>query len=206
MDVMIIVKNGECSIDGYSWNCIRKYVANGDTYLRAFKKVLYDNNHELYEVHELCIGGDQKEYMEDYSILAKELMKHHDGIKAIYEQLDHSYKMHITNLKCRNVDDVIKEHDHIRYFKAVIDPKGMVLNIIPDYLNTLISLTGFIPSEIYKIMPMDASPLRWLVEYTNSIVCNYDDYMLPTEITLDQKKSLNKLITSGVMSKECKLV
>lgn len=94
----------------------------------------------------------------------------------------------------KDVYTFIKEHHYINYCEAVIDKEGMVEYAIPNHLGVLIRATGETVDDIYDKMPLIASPIHWLVEYTGYVSIWSNGCILPKNITEKQEYSLKQLV------------
>lgn len=97
-----------------------------------------------------------------------------------------------------HIDEFIKQHKHTNYCEAIILPNGDIDYATPSHIYKLISLTGKSKDEIDSIMPRTASPLEWLVSYTNCVAVWYDFFRF-NSLTEKQKCSLHKLVKSGIL-------
>lgn len=99
-----------------------------------------------------------------------------------------------------DVEQFIKQHNHINYCEAIIDKEGMVKNIKPNHVQTLIRETNLPEELIWLLMPIDATPIKWLVDYTGCVAVWYDMLLKPEDgITLKQKTSIQKMIDAGII-------
>lgn len=107
------------------------------------------------------------------------------------------------------IDKYIEEHNKkkiVGYCEAIIFPNGDIEDAIPSHTYKLIAISGKSQDEISEIMPMEAGPVAWLVDYTNCVSVWYDFGMLPENLTQEQEKTLQKLIDNGVISYDFKAV
>lgn len=98
----------------------------------------------------------------------------------------------------KDVDTFIKEHSDINYCEAIILKDGRIVDSVPSHIYKLVELTGKTKSEINELMPMFASPLDWLVSYTEYVAVWYDSFKFHI-LTDEQRCSLQKLVNSGVL-------
>ena len=110
-----------------------------------------------------------------------------------------------------DVEQFIEEHNrqYVNYFEAVILPDGHIEYSIPSHTYKLEMLWGVPLEEIYdggdsyealmKQIPMWASPISWLCNNLNIVVCWYNQSMFPFNYTKEQVKTFNRLV-------ECKCV
>lgn len=101
-----------------------------------------------------------------------------------------------------NIKDYIKNHKHINYCEAIIDIAGNIEDARPSHIEHLIRQTGLSREKIHELMPLTATPISWLVEYTQSIAIWYDYVCIPKEVSKEQLESLNLLINSKIVNKD----
>ena len=112
-----------------------------------------------------------------------------------------------------NIDEFIKDHksNYINYFEAIIFPDGHVEYSIPSHTHKLMMIWGVPVTQIYggekydelqKLIPVYASPLHWLCNKTNCVVCWYEQSVFPFNYTQEQVDTFNKLISSGCVYRE----
>lgn len=94
-------------------------------------------------------------------------------------------------------DIELHKQKFINYMEAVILPSGEIQYAIPSHLEKLLAITGEDREVIYEKMPIWASPIQWLCEYTGCISV-WSDFYAGTPTTDEQKKSLKKLIDEGL--------
>lgn len=94
------------------------------------------------------------------------------------------------------VQDYIKTTDYIGYCEIIIKPNGLIEMAQPSHTEKLIALTKKSREEIYDMMPMYASPIDWLVGYTNCVAVWYELYMY-SDLTEKQKNTIKKLKNAG---------
>lgn len=99
-------------------------------------------------------------------------------------------------------DDFINNHEHINYCEAIIHRDGEIEYAIPSHTEKLIKITGENRDVIYEKMPVTASPILWLVDYTGCIALYTDFYYAPEKCTLKQRLSLKKLIDNGLVKND----
>lgn len=95
------------------------------------------------------------------------------------------------------VEEFISNHKHINYCEAVIDSDGFVIYVEPSHIQTMIALTGESREVIDEKMPIEASPIEWLTNYTNCIAVWHEGFIKPHSLTKMQKDSLDRLIEAG---------
>lgn len=94
----------------------------------------------------------------------------------------------------KTADKFIEEHTYINYCEAIIYPDGTIEYASPSHIEALIRETKESMENIYNKMPIQASPIEWLSEYTKCIPVWTQGYILPQRISIPQKIALNKLI------------
>lgn len=97
-----------------------------------------------------------------------------------------------------NVKDYIEQHNSIHYCEAIIYPNGDIENAIPSHIYKLISITGKSKKEINKLMPINASPLEWLLGYTNCISVWYNFFKYDF-ISNEQINTVQELVNHGIL-------
>lgn len=102
-----------------------------------------------------------------------------------------------------SIDEFVKQHSHTNYCEAIILPNDNIDYATPSHIYKLISLTGKSKDEIDSIMPPTASPLEWLISYTNCVAVWYNFFRFGN-LTEMQKCSLHKLVKSGILIKGIK--
>ena len=95
---------------------------------------------------------------------------------------------------------VSSQHDDICYCEAIIYPDGSIEDAKPSHIEKLISLCEESREEINYKMPVDASPLAWLVDYTNCVSLCYNSCYLPENITDQQINTITELIKNNVIA------
>ena len=132
--------------------------------------------------------------------LEKEILKHNSKLNKIIEEYPTIYGS-IKDNKLE-VEDFIKQHNHIQYCEAILYPDGTISYVKPSHTETLIRATGMTHKEVYEEMPITAHSLYWLLDKTRCIAIYYNDYIEPLnkKITLAQKIALKKLAESDIVS------
>lgn len=98
----------------------------------------------------------------------------------------------------KTIEQFIKEHVHINYCEALIDTTGMIWYATPSHFEALIQESGQTREWIDQEMPITASPLDWLVDYTRCVVVYTDFYKMPGAYTQAQQEAVIKLIFNGL--------
>lgn len=93
----------------------------------------------------------------------------------------------------KEIEQFIKEHTHINYCECIILPDGKITYAVPSHVMRLIEYTGLSPTVIYSLMPNDAIPIKWLVEFTKCIAIYTNGYIAPENYTAQQAYSLELL-------------
>ena len=100
-------------------------------------------------------------------------------------------------MKCQ---DFIAQHKDKCYCEIVISPIGNIEYAIPSHLYKLMAITKISKEELKQIIPMRASPLEWLVEYTGYCVCWYSSCILPIGYSKRQIAVIKRLIQHHIMA------
>ena len=98
-----------------------------------------------------------------------------------------------------NVENFIKNHNHICYCEAVIYPDGDVEYCIPSHQEKLIEISGKSKEELMKEIPNIASIYEWLADKYNIAVLWYDYIVLPRNYSEQQIKSIQKLMKASIL-------
>lgn len=101
-----------------------------------------------------------------------------------------------------NVDNFIKNHNYINYCEALLFSNGEIEYAIPSHIESLISVTNLTRQQVAELMPIEAGPVQWLVDYTNCVSLWYDFCYLPENITTEQNNVIQKLVDNGILSKQ----
>lgn len=98
----------------------------------------------------------------------------------------------------RSVFDIEKhKQTFINYFEAIILPSGEVVYAVPSHIEKLIQITGESREVIYDKMPITASPIHWLLDYTGCVSL-WSAFHLGEPTTAEQQKTLQSLIEAGL--------
>lgn len=142
------------------------------------------------------------DFEEKFFILKNKLkdFKEYKDLIAYYDYIDKIYGS-IKDNKLE-VEDFIKQHNHIQYCEAILYPDGTISYVKPSHTETLIRATGMTHKEIYEEMPITANVMSWLLDKTRCVAIYYDGYIEPPnkKITLAQKIALKKLTESDIVS------
>ena len=98
----------------------------------------------------------------------------------------------------KDIDRFITEHTRINYCEAIIHKDGMIEYAMPSHVECLLRITGEDRDVINKKMPLSASPIIWLTEYTGCIAIWVDGFIWPKEVADVQLVSLRKLFKAGL--------
>lgn len=98
-----------------------------------------------------------------------------------------------------DIKTFIENHHHINYCEAIIYKDGEIDYARPSHIENLLRITGEDREVIYEKMPMTASPIRWLVDYTKCLSVWTQGYARPKEITKEQERTLNELIENNLV-------
>lgn len=102
-----------------------------------------------------------------------------------------------------SVHEYIKQHKHINYCEAIIDKDGLIIDVKPNHIQTLIRETGLSQDEINTMMPTSCSPIDWLVDYTGCIAVWYEGVIIPTTgFTKKQKESALLLVENNIIKNQ----
>lgn len=143
------------------------------------------------------------DFEEKFLILKNKLkdFKEYKNLIAYYDYIDKIYGS-IKDNKLE-VEDFIKQHNHIQYCEAILYPDGTISYVKPSHIETLIRATGMTHKEVYEEMPVTTpSVMSWLLDKTRCVAIYYDGYVEPPnkKITLAQKIALKKLTESDIVS------
>lgn len=103
-----------------------------------------------------------------------------------------------------DIDTFIINHKERNWCEAIIFPNGYIAYAKPSHVETLLreamEESNMNVNEIYDIMPIYASPLNWLIDFTKCICIYYEGYLLPinSDINVEQQVSLRKLKKAGL--------
>lgn len=99
--------------------------------------------------------------------------------------------------------DEFMAHDRNKnYCEIVIGPDGSIHYASPAHIYKLIALSGYTQEELQKIMPMSASPIHWLCEFTGYGSVWFEHFIMPIGITAEQVNVLEKLASAGKIHPE----
>ena len=96
-----------------------------------------------------------------------------------------------------DVNKFILNHKYVNYCECIIYKDGSIAYVNPSHIENMIRETNKSRQEIYEIMPITASPLTFLIDYTECIAVWSNMYIQPKQgITEKQKVSLNNLLNA----------
>lgn len=98
------------------------------------------------------------------------------------------------------VEDFIKQHNHINYCEAIIYPNGQIDYSIPSHQQKLIEVSKLSIDKLMEVMPLEAAPNEWLVDYTGCAITWYEFGFMPEKLTSSQIKTIQMLIKNGILS------
>ena len=76
------------------------------------------------------------------------------------------------------------------WFEGIVTPSGTVEVSFQSHLKSLVKHYGKSEQEVYKEMPVTASPLLWLMERTGCVPVYEQGYMLLPEMELTEEQRL----------------
>ncbi len=114
-----------------------------------------------------------------------------------------------------NIEEFIvehKKHNH-NYCEIIVEPDGSIVYAHPSHLMKLEQLwgvpdkelfeTGPIRTKLYSEMSMSVSPLHWLSETLQCVVCWFNGIVVPLNYTEAELVTVHKLIKSNCISQYC---
>lgn len=103
-----------------------------------------------------------------------------------------------------NIKNFIFHHNIIKKYKCyceiIITPEGDIHYANPSHIYKLIALTGESENEINNKMPTSASPIHWLVEYTECCAVWYDYLIMPFNYTETQVSVIKELMKNNILA------
>lgn len=103
-----------------------------------------------------------------------------------------------------NVDEYIAQHNHINYCEAIVFKNGDVMDVRPSHQETLVRLAarhyGVTRDELYSMIPIEASPLHWIVEDLGLVALWYDFAVVPYDMSDEQVATIKKLQECNILS------
>ena len=79
-----------------------------------------------------------------------------------------------------NIDDFIKTHNHINYCEAIIYPDGDITYAVPSHQMALLNIMSLPIEDAGHLIPLEASPVHWLIDQSRCISVWTAGYMKPT--------------------------
>lgn len=99
--------------------------------------------------------------------------------------------------------EFIQTHKHICYCEIIVSQDGEIHNICPSHTETLLRIVmkrlGKTREEVYDMIPIYASPLHWLVEYTGDVAIWYGYAVVPPNISQEQKNVIKMLQNNSII-------
>lgn len=124
-----------------------------------------------------------------------------EDVRDMIELMYHSY----DNGNPINVMDYIETHDKLNYCEALLFPDGTIIDVNPSHTESLIreacKMYHLTKDELFRMMPVYAGVIHYLVEYTN-IICIWYDFCIADNITDQQMRSLKLLQDHGIVAHE----
>ena len=111
----------------------------------------------------------------------------------------------MLNRKVFEVEDFIKQHNHVFYCEAVILPDGRVKYALPSHSEVMLArymeLNHFkTREEAYASVTPEEYSLQWLVNASGYVAIWYDIQVIPEGVTPEQLHSLNRLLETKVIA------
>lgn len=83
----------------------------------------------------------------------------------------------------------------INYCEVIIMPSGSIILAQPSHSERLIHITGINRDELYSMIPISASPIHWLLEYTGCMSVWHDfQLVFKSKQTAEQLDTLNRIV------------
>ncbi len=83
---------------------------------------------------------------------------------------------------------------------VVVEKSGNVIYASWGHINKMIEISGESERDIFRKMPLSATPIRWMVDYTGCVSVHGSCYVVPTYgMTKEQKHVVNTLIRVGML-------
>ena len=89
---------------------------------------------------------------------------------------------------------------YITYCEIIITPEGLICELQRSHTVTLEIETGLSMTEINDMMPLGASPIYWLVNYTRCCAIWYNLSIVPMCVTKKQLEVIERLQKLGIVS------
>lgn len=97
-----------------------------------------------------------------------------------------------------------EEYPH-GWFEGVITKNGKVIAAEFSHLKTLMALYGKTEAEVWKEMPVTASPLVWLSEKTGAVPVYENGYMQPEFVLSDEQRYILTLLENAGLSRNIRI-
>jgi hypothetical protein len=113
------------------------------------------------------------------------------------------FRWAIPDLPELTIDDFLAEYKRkwINYCEIIILKNGNIILANPSHTERMLKLTGEDRNDIYERMPIVASPIHWLVDYTKNISVWHQFQILPEDVTEEQLKTLSLLESEKMIKK-----
>lgn len=98
-----------------------------------------------------------------------------------------------------------KEKYSYGWFEGVITKNGKVIAAEFSHLKTLMTLYGKTEKEVWKEMPVTASPLAWLSEKTGAMPVYENGYMQPGFVLSDEQRYVLTLLEKAGLSRNVRI-
>lgn len=98
-----------------------------------------------------------------------------------------------------------KEKYSYGWFEGVITKNGKVIAAEFSHLKTLMTLYGKTEKEVWKEMPVTASPLAWLSEKTGAVPVYENGYMQPGFLLSDEQRYVLTLLEKAGLSRNVRI-
>ena len=107
------------------------------------------------------------------------------------------------------LNEFIKEHLEVNQYKnyceAIIYEDGTIEYATPSHTEKLISVStkryGITRDQLFKLIPMWASPVHWLAEYNNTAIIWYDFAILSKDYTKKQISTIKALMRHKILNR-----
>ena len=97
-----------------------------------------------------------------------------------------------------NVEEYIKQHNHVGYCEAIIFPDGTIEDAVPSHPEKLKKIANMPKKVLNKMMPHNAAPIEWLLGYTKCVAVWWALFKYDS-ITPEQLNTIQELVNHGIM-------
>lgn len=167
-------------------------------YSKTFVINLKSNNNIKNYKQKIKNGSCEGRIIIDHKLFADRLKRYQEDEKLqkymkilnpnfMNQSLEYNIKDDNSSL---SKEEFVKTNNDKAYCEIIILPNGRITNINPSHIFKLIELTGEKREELDQKMPMQASVISWLVDYTNCVAVWYIESRIPEHITLEQLETL----------------